>query len=113
MPETYDFIIIGGGVASMAAAMYAGRMNLKTLVLAETLGGTIILTDTVENYPGFKKIKGLELADKLKEHALEYGIKIIQVTYIGRQVDAVSPGKGRGIFQISPDRQGARRHIMF
>ena len=48
----YDSIIIGGGVVGLAGAMYAGRMQLKTLVLGEILGGTIILTDIVENYPG-------------------------------------------------------------
>jgi len=68
----YDLIIIGGGVVGYAGAMYAGRMQLKTLVLGEILGGTIILTDVVENYPGFIRLTGQELADKLKEHALDY-----------------------------------------
>lgn len=68
----FDLIIIGGGVVGYAGAMYAGRMQLKTLVLGEILGGTIILTDVVENYPGFIRLTGQELADKLKEHALDY-----------------------------------------
>ncbi len=68
----YDVVIIGGGVTGFASAMYSGRLGMKTLVIGETFGGTIILTDTVENYPGFKKITGQELADKLKEHALDY-----------------------------------------
>ncbi len=68
----YDTVVIGGGVTGFGAAMYAGRLGLKTLVIGETLGGTIILTDRVENYPGFKKLTGQELADKLKEHALDY-----------------------------------------
>ena len=68
----YDLVIIGGGVVGYAGAMYAGRMQLKTLVLGEILGGTIILTDVVENYPGFIRLTGQELADKLKEHALDY-----------------------------------------
>jgi len=68
----YDLIVIGGGVVGYAGAMYAGRMQLKTLVLGEILGGTIILTDVVENYPGFIRLTGQELADKLKEHALDY-----------------------------------------
>ena len=72
MIKLYDLIIIGGGVVGYAGAMYAGRMQLKTLVLGEILGGTIILTDVVENYPGFIRLTGQELADKLKEHALDY-----------------------------------------
>ncbi len=70
--EIYDVIIIGAGCSGYAAAMYAGRFDMKTLVLGEMMGGTIILTDVVENYPGFKKLTGQELADKLKEHALDY-----------------------------------------
>lgn len=72
----YDIIIIGAGVAGLAAAMYSGRFGMKTLVLGETVGGTIILTDVVENYPGFIKLTGQELADKLKEHAMDYDVEI-------------------------------------
>ncbi len=70
--KIYDTIIIGGGVSGYGAAMYAGRLGMKTLLIGETPGGTIILTDRVENYPGFSKLTGQELADKLKEHALDY-----------------------------------------
>jgi len=72
----YDVIIIGAGVAGLAAAMYSGRFEMKTLVIGETIGGTLILTDSVENYPGFKKISGMELVNKLKEHALDYNIEL-------------------------------------
>ena len=68
----YDIIIIGSGVTGYAAGMYAGRLGMRTLILGETPGGTITLTDTVENYPGFIKLTGQELADNLKEHALDY-----------------------------------------
>jgi len=89
MNDIYDVVIIGAGVTGYGTAMYAGRMGLKTLVVGETAGGTIILTDTVENYPGFKKLTGQELADKLKEHALDYKdfveIKEGRVTKITRE----------------------------
>lgn len=74
----FDTVIIGGGVAGFAAAMYAGRFQMKTLVIGDIPGGTIILTDVVENYPGFKRLTGLELADKIREHALEYGVKTVE-----------------------------------
>ncbi len=76
MGGAYDIIIIGAGCAGFAAAMYSGRFNLKTLVLGDIVGGTIIKTDVVENYPGFKRITGYELAQRLKEHALEYDIEL-------------------------------------
>ena len=75
---TYDTIIIGGGVAGLAAAMYAGRLELKTLVLSDKTGGTIILTDVVENYPGFIRLTGQELADKIREHALSYPVEMVE-----------------------------------
>ena len=82
MKQMYDTLIIGAGVAGLAAAMYAGRLNLKTIVLGATssselpIGGVITLTDTVENYPGFKSVTGQELAEKLEEHAKDYDIEI-------------------------------------
>ena len=72
MDDVYDFAIIGAGGTGFAAAMYAGRFQLKTIVIGETIGGTIILTDVVENYPGFKKLTGEELAAKIEEHARDY-----------------------------------------
>ncbi|MAE13054.1 thioredoxin reductase [Candidatus Woesearchaeota archaeon] len=76
MTDSYDLIIVGGGCVGFAAAMYAGRMQLRTAIFAEQRGGTIILTDVVENYPGFKKLTGTELAEKIIEHAKEYDIEI-------------------------------------
>ena len=73
----YDFVIVGTGVVGFAGAMYAGRMGMKTMVIGELMGGTITLTDVVENYPGFKKLTGQELADKLEEHARDYPVEII------------------------------------
>jgi thioredoxin reductase (NADPH) len=52
--------------------MYAGRLGLKTLLIGEAPGGTITLTDRVENYPGFIRLTGQELADNIRKHAEEY-----------------------------------------
>lgn len=72
VPEMYDLVIIGSGCVGYGAAMYAGRLEMKTLVLGEIDGGTLILTDLVENWPGIIRCTGKELTDKLKEHALDY-----------------------------------------
>lgn len=76
--NTYDFLIIGAGGTGLAAGMYAGRLGMKTLILGAThgselpIGGTITTTDVVENYPGFSKITGFELAKNLEKHARDY-----------------------------------------
>ncbi|MHC4740541.1 MAG: NAD(P)/FAD-dependent oxidoreductase [Planctomycetota bacterium] len=74
----YDVVIIGGGVAAFSAAIYAGRFQLKTLLIAEKMGGTVLLTDDIGNYPGFKKITGLDLFRKIKEHAEDYDIDTLE-----------------------------------
>ena len=73
--KMYDTIIIGAGCAGLGAAMYAGRLNLKTLMIGDNIGGTITLTDVVENYPGFIRLTGQELADNLRKHAEDYNIE--------------------------------------
>ncbi|MBI4173768.1 MAG: FAD-dependent oxidoreductase, partial [Candidatus Aenigmarchaeota archaeon] len=95
----YDTIIIGTGCAGLAGAMYAGRLNLKTLVIGDIAGGTIILTDTVENYPGFKKLTGQELADKLLEHAKDYPVEIMEDKVAG----VAEQGDG---FLVKTEREG-------
>lgn len=74
----YDVIIISGGVAGIAAAIYTARLALKTVLLTEKRGGTIILTNDIANYPGFRQITGLELIQKLEQHAKDYNIKTIE-----------------------------------
>jgi thioredoxin reductase (NADPH) len=82
--ERYDFIILGAGGTGLAAAMYAARLGLKTLVLGSSsgselpVGGVITTTNYVENYPGFKKILGYELGKKLEEHARNYELVVIK-----------------------------------
>ena len=64
----YDLIIIGGGPAGAAAGVYAGRKQLKTLLITREFGGQSIVSDGIENWIGEKKIAGFELAQKLEEH---------------------------------------------
>lgn len=87
MEDIYDFAIVGGGVAGLAAAMYAGRLGMKTIIFAENMGGTIALTDVVENYPGFKSISGQGLADALLEHAEDYEAEFVDEKVTGVKKD--------------------------
>lgn len=82
--KNFDFVIIGGGGTGLGAAMYAARLNLKTLLLGASygteapVGGVITTTNIVENYPGFIKLTGPELAKKIEEHTREYDLVTIK-----------------------------------
>ncbi|MGA2418210.1 MAG: FAD-dependent oxidoreductase [Candidatus Staskawiczbacteria bacterium] len=65
----YDLIIIGGGPAGITAGIYAGRQQMKTLLITKEFGGQMAKKATeVCNYPGFEKISGMELIDKFVAH---------------------------------------------
>ena len=72
----YDVIIVGGASAGLAAAIYASRQGLKTLLLTKDIGGQAILTSHIENYPGFESISGLELMEKFQRQAVNFGTEI-------------------------------------
>ena len=65
----FDLIIIGAGPAGLTAALYAGRSRLKTLILEKSLiGGRILMSEVIENFPGFPKgITTIELIKRMEE----------------------------------------------
>jgi len=73
-----DVLIVGAGPAGLAAAIYAGRSQLDTLVLDQMMpGGQLLITEEIENYPGFYEgITGFELSEKFRQHAEKFGAKI-------------------------------------
>ncbi|OGF73728.1 hypothetical protein A2W57_03875 [Candidatus Giovannonibacteria bacterium RIFCSPHIGHO2_02_43_16] len=64
----YDVIIIGGGPAGCAAAVYAARKRLKTLLITESFGGQSIVSDDIQNWIGEPHISGFDLAKKFEAH---------------------------------------------
>ena len=73
-----ELIIVGAGPAGLSCSIYASRFKIDHLIIAKTLGGTLTEAHLVQNYPGIKEIKGQELAEKMVEHAKNYGVEIIQ-----------------------------------
>jgi len=67
---TYDLIIIGGGPAGSAAAVYAARKRLKTLFITSEWGGQSVVSEKIYNWIGTSSISGNELAKNFKEHVL-------------------------------------------
>ncbi len=68
----YDLIIIGGGPAGCAAAVYAARKQLRTLLIVNEWGGQSIVSDDISNWIGTNHISGSDLAKSLKAHVVEY-----------------------------------------
>lgn len=73
----YDVIIIGGASAGLSAAIYTSRQGLRTLIITKDIGGQALLTDTIENYPGFKSGGGSELMNSFREQAEKYGTSFV------------------------------------
>lgn len=78
MPK-YDIIIIGAGPAGLTAGLYAARAGMKVLLLEQALpGGQMLLTETIENFPGFPQgITGQKLAEQFKAQTLQSGGEIV------------------------------------
>ncbi len=95
--DIYEVLIIGAGCAGLAAGMYSGRFGMKTAIIGELPGGTITLTDVVENYPGIVSTTGQGLADMLLAHAKAYDVPIIQ-----EKAEKISKGAD-GSFTVKTD----------
>lgn len=73
----YDAIILGAGPAGLTAGIYLSRARLKTLILGEgTVGGQLILTHEIANYPGVESVSGYQLANIMKKQAASFGCDI-------------------------------------
>jgi thioredoxin reductase (NADPH) len=91
--EQHDVIIIGAGPAGLAAALYAGRARLNTLVIEKGIpGGQILLTDWIENYPGFPDgIAPFDLMENFRRQAEKFGSQIVMEEATGIRRDPANP----------------------
>lgn len=89
----HDLIIIGGGPAGVSAGVYAARKHLKSVLIAEEIGGQSTVSDGIENWIGTIKIPGADLAKALEEHLHAYKddkleiVKGDRVTKVAKQAD--------------------------
>jgi len=83
----FDLVIIGGGPAGLTAAIYGGRMGLRTaLYEGKGFGGLAGTAPKIENYPGFNSINGLELTEKMRQQAENWG-----TNFFYNEVSAINP----------------------
>ena len=80
MAQTYDLVIVGSGPAGLAAAIYAERARISTLVIEKGMvsGGQVMTTYEVDNYPGLPGVGGYDLGTKFREHADNLGAQFAE-----------------------------------
>jgi len=77
MHDIYELAIIGAGPAGLTAGIYLSRARLRTLIVSEgTVGGQMVLTHEIANYPGVESISGYQLANIMKKQAKTFGCDI-------------------------------------
>jgi len=104
----YDVAIVGGGPAGLAAAMYAARKNLSTIVVAMDIGGQLGTTRDIANYPGYELITGPDLVQKFFAQASQYGIEQL----IGEQVVGVRIDGRSKVLELESSREVAARALV-
>lgn len=88
--EVYDVLIVGGGPAGAAAAIYAARKGIRTGVVAERFGGQVLDTLAIENFVSVKETEGPQFATALEQHVKEYEVDIMNT----QRAETLVPGDG-------------------
>ncbi|MHB0816995.1 alkyl hydroperoxide reductase subunit F [Stutzerimonas stutzeri] len=88
----FDVLVIGGGPAGAAAAVYAARKGIRTGVAAERFGGQVLDTMAIENFISVKATEGPQLARALEEHVREYEVDIMNLQRASKLIPAGAEG---------------------
>lgn len=97
----YDVIILGGGPAGAAAAVYVARKRLQTLLITESFGGQSVVSDDIQNWIGEKHITGFDLAKKFEDHVKSFS-DIVEIKISERAVEINKKGDS---FEVKTDNK--------
>ncbi|NWB96356.1 alkyl hydroperoxide reductase subunit F [Pseudomonas gingeri] len=90
--DAFDVLVVGGGPAGAAAAIYAARKGIRTGVAAERFGGQVLDTMAIENFISVQETEGPKLASALEEHVRQYDVDIMNL----QRASALVPAKNVG-----------------
>ena len=97
--DAFDVLVIGGGPAGAAAAIYAARKGIRTGVAAERFGGQVLDTMAIENFISVKETEGPKLARALEEHVREYDVDSMNL----QRAAALIPAGADGLHEVKMD----------
>jgi len=97
--DAFDVLVVGGGPAGAAAAIYAARKGIRTGVAAERFGGQVLDTMAIENFISVKETEGPKLARALEEHVREYEVDIMNLQRASQLIPAGDDGLHRVRFE--------------
>jgi len=103
MKDMYDILIVGSGPAGLTAGLYASRARLKVALLEKlSYGGQVLVTDTIENYPGVSEATGMDLANKFYNQAIKFGLDFVNAEAVKLEEDVYNE---KNIFKLF-DKEG-------
>ncbi len=102
--EPFDVLVVGGGPAGAAAAIYAARKGIRTGVAAERFGGQVLDTMAIENFISVSETEGPKLARALENHVREYDVDIMNLQRAAQLIPAEKAG---GLHEIRLENGGS------
>jgi alkyl hydroperoxide reductase subunit F len=111
--EAYDVLIVGGGPAGAAAAVYAARKGIRTGMLAERMGGQTMDTMSIENFISVLETDGPKFAAALEQHAKQYDVEILNLQRAEKLIPAAEVGGlvGVQLVEAAIDLAGIVGHV--
>lgn len=104
--EAFDVLVVGGGPAGAAAAVYAARKGIRTGVAAERFGGQVLDTLAIENFISVRHTEGPQMASALEQHVKDYDVDIMNLQRAVGLVPAKTPG---GLIEVKLENGASLR----